>query len=81
MGPNETVLIVEDNPVNQSVAEHMLKRLGYKSVTVDSGKKALGDHSRKKHFPIILMDCQMPELDGYETTKKIREMESSKPFQ
>jgi CheY-like chemotaxis protein len=73
--PNQKVLIVEDNPVNQSVAEHMLKRLGYQPATADSGEKAL-EMMQKNHYPIILMDCQMPDLDGYETTKKIREMES-----
>ena len=73
--PNQKVLIVEDNPVNQSVAEHMLKRLGYQPATADSGEKAL-EMVQKNHYPIILMDCQMPDLDGYETTKKIREMES-----
>ncbi len=71
----EKVLIVEDNPVNQSVAQHMLKRLGYQPVTADSGKEAL-TMIQKCHFPIILMDCQMPELDGYETTRKIRELEA-----
>ncbi|MBT5926201.1 MAG: PAS domain S-box protein [Verrucomicrobia bacterium] len=73
----EKVLIVEDNPVNQSVAEHMLKRLGYQPVTADSGKMAL-ELIQKDLFSIILMDCQMPELDGYETTQKIREMETCK---
>jgi CheY-like chemotaxis protein len=73
--PNQKVLIVEDNPVNQSVAEHMLKRLGYQPATADSGEKAL-EMMQRNHYPIILMDCQMPDLDGYETTKKIREMES-----
>ena len=71
----EKVLVVEDNPVNQSVAQHMLKRLGYQPVTADSGQNSL-EMIQKDHYPIILMDCQMPELDGYETTLKIRELES-----
>lgn len=70
------VLVVEDNPVNQSVALHILKELGYQGIAVDNGLEAIAMLNRT-HFPIIFMDCQMPELDGYETTRRIREMESS----
>jgi two-component system, sensor histidine kinase and response regulator len=71
------ILIVEDNPVNQSVAEHMLKRLGYRTVTVASGMEAL-ESLEEQPFRVILMDCQMPELDGYATTRKIRALKTRK---
>lgn len=70
------VLLVEDNKVNQMVAKGMLKRLGYAVKIVNNGKEALGI-IEDKQFDIILMDCQMPELDGYETTREIREREKN----
>lgn len=67
------VLLVEDNDVNERVANLLLQSLGCHVVSARNGKVALDvlDHS----FDLILMDCQMPIMDGYETTKKIREME------
>ena len=70
------VLLVEDNKVNQMVAEAMLASLGYFVKTVNNGKEALGIIA-DKHFDIILMDCQMPELDGYATTREIRRRQQS----
>ncbi len=74
-----TVLVVEDNPVNQSVALHVLKELGYDGVAADNGLEAIALLNQRS-FPIIFMDCQMPELDGYETTRQIREMEARDTF-
>lgn len=71
------ILVVEDNPVNQSVALHMLDQLGYEGIAAGNGLEAIA-RLNQGHFPIIFMDCQMPELDGYETTRKIREMESTR---
>ncbi len=66
------VLVVEDNEINQLVALGMLESLGYDVDTADNGLLALTalDESR---YDVILMDCQMPEMDGYEATQKIRE--------
>jgi two-component system sensor histidine kinase/response regulator len=68
------VLLGEDNPVNQEIAELMLQTLGC-SVTVAQNGREVVDHAQKTHFDIILMDCQMPEMDGFEATRFIREWE------
>ncbi len=65
------ILIVEDNPVNQKVTMSMLKKLGLFSDIVSSGTEAL-EAMRNKVYNLVLMDCQMPEMDGYETTRIIR---------
>lgn len=65
------ILLVEDNLVNQKVAVSMLQKIGYSPDVASSGKEAL-QVLRKKAYDLIFMDCQMPELDGYETTKIIR---------
>ncbi|TGN42020.1 response regulator [Marinobacter confluentis] len=65
-------LLVEDNHVNQLVASSMLKKLGHEVVVADQGQQALDILAADDHFDIILMDCQMPVLDGYETTQLIR---------
>ncbi len=69
------VLVVEDNPVNQKVACWMLQRLGYEADVAEHGKIAL-QHLQKKSYDAILMDCQMPVMDGYETSRQIRATES-----
>jgi PAS domain S-box-containing protein len=65
------ILLVEDNLVNQKVAVSMLQKIGYSPDVASSGKEAL-QVLRIKAYDLIFMDCQMPELDGYETTKIIR---------
>lgn len=65
------ILVVEDNPVNQMVAARMLERRGYRAHLAATGHEALDALSRRA-YGAILMDCQMPGLDGYETTRRIR---------
>jgi len=66
------VLVVEDNEINQLVALGMLESLGYDVDTADNGLFAL-QALEDSLYDVILMDCQMPEMDGYEATGKIRE--------
>lgn len=69
---HQKVLLVEDNRVNQMVALGVLKQLGLTAVTANNGKEALELLVQSHKFDLILMDCLMPEMDGYETTKAIR---------
>jgi signal transduction histidine kinase/DNA-binding response OmpR family regulator/HPt (histidine-containing phosphotransfer) domain-containing protein len=68
------VLLVEDNPVNQEVAREMLHTLGVEVDAAAGGEEALRK-IRAERFDAVLMDCQMPDLDGYETTRRLRAWE------
>jgi CheY-like chemotaxis protein/HPt (histidine-containing phosphotransfer) domain-containing protein len=72
------VLVAEDNTTNQVVAFGMLRKLGYEDVVIaNDGKEAL-DLVLDGHFDLVLMDCQMPELDGYRATAAIRESKAGR---
>lgn len=70
------ILLVEDNPTNQYVISLQLQRLGYEVGIVDSGQAALDMLAQNQKYGLVLMDCQMPEMDGFETTRHIRRVEA-----
>ncbi|MHA7881473.1 MAG: ATP-binding protein [Saccharospirillum sp.] len=71
----QQILLVEDNKVNQKVAEGLLKRLGVTVVTANHGEAALAQLRSSPNTPdLILMDCEMPVMDGYQATRAIRRL-------
>ncbi|MFZ6689063.1 ATP-binding protein [Undibacterium sp. SXout11W] len=71
---SEKILIVEDNLINQKVAVSILEQLGYKSGIANNGEEGIA-MTRTGEYALILMDCHMPVMDGFEATRRIREME------
>lgn len=68
------ILLAEDNEVNQLVAIKILEKYDCVVTTAENGKEAL-EHAKAKQFDLILMDCRMPDMDGFDTTKHIRAFE------
>lgn len=70
------ILLVEDNPINRKVSTAILDRLGYQTESAINGLEAL-ELLKKRSFDLLIMDCEMPGIDGYEATKKIRAWKES----
>lgn len=77
-GRGVSILLVEDNPVNQYVGREMLESLGYQVTIAENGRVAL-DCLARDNYALVLMDCQMPELDGYSAIRMLREQEKALP--
>jgi CheY-like chemotaxis protein len=76
LGKSARILIVEDNPLNRELATLQLKKLGYTAEAVDGARAGL-EALAANAYDLILMDCEMPEMDGYQATVAIRQKEGA----
>ena len=76
---NISILLVEDNPVNQKVAKAILHQLGCDAILAENGREAV-DEVAHKDYDIVLMDCQMPVMNGYDATQLIRQQHKTLPI-
>ena len=75
---NLNVLVAEDNPVNQLVIDNILRSAGIRATLVNHGEQAVEQVRRQTgHWDVVLMDCEMPVMDGYEATRQIRQLEQT----
>ncbi|MCG8673560.1 MAG: response regulator [Pseudomonadales bacterium] len=74
-----TVLIVEDNPVNQALVSKLVRNMGHQVVKAENGQVGL-EKFQEQSFDLILMDCQMPVMDGFQATKEVRKLNADIPI-
>jgi len=72
-GSNRELLIIDDNDVNRLIASEVVRRIGFAPTAVSSGIEAI-EVCKNKAFAGILVDCEMPDMDGHQTTVHLREL-------
>ena len=74
-----TILVAEDNIVNQEVVIDMLEVIGYTADIANNGEEAV-EMCKNKQYDIVLMDCHMPVIDGFNATRMLRDIEKTKKY-